>query len=94
MSSSTSTRVALSHKHENRNANGKIFFVHVQEGRTNNIIERENKKKENKRRFAACESQVLLRATKISFFHIASHKTSFSFMVYGLLLTHWRILLY
>ena len=45
MSGSTSTRVALSHKHENRNANGKIFFVHVQEGRTNNIIERENKKK-------------------------------------------------
>ena len=44
MSGSTSTRVALSHKHENRNANGKIFFVHVQEGRTNNI-ETENKKK-------------------------------------------------
>lgn len=44
MSGSTSTRVALSHKHGNRNANGKIFFVHVQEGRTNNI-ERENKKK-------------------------------------------------
>ena len=94
MSGSTSTRVALSHKHGNRNANGKIFFVHVQEGRTNNIIERENKKKENKRRLVACEIQVLLRATKISFFHIANHKTSFSFMIYGLFLTHWQILLY
>ena len=47
MSGSTSTRVALSHKHENRNANGKIFFVHVQEGRTNNI-ETENKKRKTK----------------------------------------------
>ena len=87
MSCSTSTRVTLSYKHGSENVSGKIL---EKKGRN----KEKTKKKENKRPSTACESQVVLWTTKISFFHVAaSHKTLLLYMNYGLLFTHLQFLL-